>query len=227
VTVEERSAPPRLSTALLAEGLGTAFLLASVVGSGIMAERLAEGNAAIALLANAIATGAALFALITAFGPISGAHFNPLVTALLALRGAFRPRDAAPYVAVQFVGAAAGVAAANLMFGGDAFERSTHVRAGSAELGSEVVATLGLLLVVALVGRRRPDVAPQCVAAYVVAAYWFTASTAFANPAVSAARALTDSFAGIRPADVPGFVVAEVCGLLLAWIVLRRLEPEK
>lgn len=220
------AAPARgLGRALAAEGIGAAFLLAAVVGSGIMGERLAAGNGAIALLANALATGAALYALIVAFGPVSGAHFNPLVTLVAAARGTHRGRDVPPYVLAQVAGACLGVVAANLMFGEAATEFSGHVRAGPAQLGSEVVATLGLLLVVFLTAERSPAWAPQAIAAYVVGAYWFTASTAFANPAVTVARALTDTFAGIRPSDVPGFVGAQIVGAAAAGGVLTLILP--
>lgn len=205
-----------------AEAIGTAFLLAAVVGSGIMAERLAGGNVALALLANAVATGAALVALILAFGPISGAHFNPAVTLADAARGGVAWRQAPAYLAAQIVGAFAGVACAHIMFGEPLFFASTHVRSGTAQWGSEFVATFGLLAVI--FGARR-DVVPFAVAAYITAAYWFTASTSFANPAVTLARAASDTFAGIRPADAPGFIAAQLLGAATAVLLYRWLVP--
>lgn len=210
---------------LAAEGLGTAFLLAAVVGSGIMGERLADGNVAIALLANTIATAAALLALILAFGPISGAHFNPAVTLADAWLGGVRWREVPGYVACQVLGAFAGVAAAHLMFGEPVFAASMKARSGFPQALSEFIATFGLLAVIWGCSRRRPDSVPVAVAAYIAAAYWFTASTSFANPAVTAARAATDSFAGIRPADAPGFVVAQLLGALAATALFRWLAP--
>jgi glycerol uptake facilitator-like aquaporin len=201
-----------LSRRLAAEALGTAFLLTVVVGSGIMGERLAAGNAGIALLANSIATGCGLWVLITLFGPISGAHFNPAVTAALAATGVFPWRDVLPYVLTQVVFAYVGVAAAHLMFELPLFTASEHVRAGPGQWWSEVVATAGLLLTILLGLRVRPTWVGGLVAVYITGAYWFTASTSFANPAVTLARAATNTFAGIRPADVPGFVVAELIG---------------
>ncbi len=201
-----------LSRRLAAEALGTAFLLAVVVGSGIMGERLAVGNVAIALLANSIATGCGLWVLITMFGPISGAHFNPAVTVAFAATGEFAWRDVLPYVLTQVIFAFVGVAAAHLMFELPLFTASEHVRAGPGQWWSEVVATVGLLLTIWLGSRVRPAWVGGLVAAYITGAYWFTASTSFANPAVTLARAATNTFAGIRPADVPGFVVAEFVG---------------
>jgi glycerol uptake facilitator-like aquaporin len=207
----------------VAEGLGTAYLLAAVVGSGIMAERLAGGNVAIALLANAIATGAALVALIVTLAPVSGAHFNPAVTLAAAWRGGLAWRDTPAYVAAQLVGAVAGVAAAHAMFALPLFTASQRTRAGSAHAFSEFVATFGLLLVIHGCARVRGEVVAAAVAAYITAAYWFTASTSFANPAVTVARSLTDTFAGIRPADVSTFLLAQLGGaatatLLVAWL---------
>jgi glycerol uptake facilitator-like aquaporin len=199
-----------------AEAAGTALLLAAVVGSGIMGERLAAGNVAIALLANALATGAALVALILAFGSISGAHFNPLVTLVQASRGALPWRDAVAYLPAQLAGAFAGVIAAHLMFGEPWLAASTHVRSGSAQAFSEGVATFGLISVILGCGRRDAAAVPFAVGSYIVAAYWFTASTSFANPAVTLARAATDSFSGIRPADVPAFLAAQAVGAALA-----------
>lgn len=210
---------------LVAEGLGTALLLATVVGSGIMGERLAGGNVAVALLANTLATGAGLVALILTFGPISGAHFNPAVTIADASQGGLRWRDVPPYVVVQVIGAFAGVALAHGMFGEAVFTASTHVRAGASQLLSEVVATFGLLAVIWGCSRRRGAAVPFAVGAYITAAYWFTASTSFANPAVTLARAATNTFAGIRPVDVPGFVVAQLLGAALATATFRWLVP--
>lgn len=209
----------------VAEALGTAFLLAAVVGSGIMGERLAGGNIAIALLANTIATGAALVTLILTFGPISGAHFNPAVTLADATQGGVAWRDVPFYVAAQIVGAFAGVAAAHLMFGKPVFFASQHVRSGSAQLFSEFVATFGLLSVIWGCARLRSSAVPFAVGAYITAAYWFTASTSFANPAVTLARAASDTFAGIRPVDAPGFIVAQLVGAAAATALFRWLVP--
>ena len=206
---------------LTAEALGSALLAATVVGSGIMAERLADGNAAVALLANTAATIAALATLIALLGPLSGAHFNPAVSCVEALRGRLAWRDALAYSAIQIVGCCAGAVLANLMFELPAWQASTHVRAGGAQLVSEGVATFGLLLIV--VGHRRPESAPWMVAAWIGAAYWFTASTSFANPAITIARSLTDTFAGIRPVDVSGFVAAQFVGALVAFALARVL----
>ena len=210
-----------------AEGTGTALLLAVVVGSGIMGEQLSGGNVALALLANSIATGAGLVALLLAFGPISGAHFNPAVTLASVRLGAMRPREAAAYVVAQVVGAFAGVAAAHLMFAKPIFVASEHVRAGPAQLLSEFVATFGLLTVVWTCAWRRPASVPFAVGAYIAAAYWFTASTSFANPAVTLARAATDTFAGIRPVDAPGFVVVQLLGAWAATEFARWLVPTR
>ena len=214
-----------LTRRLAAEGVGTALLLAAVVGSGIMAEQLAGGNVAVALLANTIATVATLAALITVLGPISGAQFNPAVTLWAALTGRLAWRDTPVYVAAQFVGAVAGVLLAHAMFDLPLLGASTHARAGTAQLISEATATFGLLLVIAGAVRHRPDATASVVAAYIAGAYWFTASTCFANPAVTFARSLTDTFAGIRPADVAGFVGAQVVGLALAVPVTAWLFP--
>jgi glycerol uptake facilitator-like aquaporin len=208
-----------------AEALGTCFLLAAVVGSGIMGERLSGGNVAIALLANTIATGAALVALIQTFGPISGAHFNPAVTLADASQGGIEWRDVPAYVAAQIAGAFAGVAAAHVMFGLPLFTASSHARVGGAQLFSEFVATFGLLAVIWGCARARSAAVPFAVAAYITAAYWFTASTSFANPAVTLARAASDTFSGIRPADAPGFVVAELAGAAAATVLFRWLVP--
>jgi glycerol uptake facilitator-like aquaporin len=210
---------------LTAEALGTALLLATVVGSGIMAERLAGGNLAIALLANTIATGAGLVALILAFGPISGAHFNPAVTIADATQGGIAWRDVAPYIGAQILGAFAGVAVAHVMFGEPLFTASRHPRAGIAQATSEFVASFGLLAVIWGCSRRRNSATPFAVGAYITAAYWFTASTSFANPAVTMARAFTDTFAGIRPQDAPVFIVVQVLGALAATYAFRWLVP--
>jgi Glycerol uptake facilitator and related permeases (Major Intrinsic Protein Family) len=215
-----------LARRLVAEALGTALLLSAVVGSGIMAERLAGGNAAIALLANTIATGAALTALILTFGGISGAHFNPVVTLCDAWQKGMSWRVAAAYIPAQFIGAIAGVAAANVMFGLPVLFESNKRRTGGGQWFSEFVATFGLLAVIwGCVRLQNKVVVPFAVAAYIAAAYWFTASTSFANPAVTVARALSDTFAGIYPADVPGFIAAQLLGGFSATIIFRWLIP--
>jgi glycerol uptake facilitator-like aquaporin len=201
---------------LLAEFLGTGALLATVVGSGVMGVSLAQGNEGIALLANAGATAAMLYVLIVVFGPISGAHFNPAVTLAMRVRGELRSGEAAAYVGVQLVAAVAGVLLAHAMFGLDLVQPGTHVRTGAAQGLSEGVATFGLLMTILLGARHRATAVPALVACYIFAAYWFTASTSFANPAVTVARALTQTFAGIRPIDVGGFVVAQLAGAALA-----------
>ncbi|HVF50052.1 MAG TPA: MIP/aquaporin family protein [Pyrinomonadaceae bacterium] len=209
-----------------AEALGTAVLLATVVGSGIMGERLAGGNVALALLANTLATGAGLLALILTFGPISGAHFNPAVTLADASQGGLRWREVPAYVAAQVSGAFAGVAAAHLMFGEALFTASSHAREGAAQVFSEFVATFGLMSVIWGCARQRSTLAgPLAVGAYIAAAYWFTASTSFANPAVTLARAATDTFAGVRPRDVPAFVCAQLLGAAAATLLFRWLTP--
>lgn len=210
--------------ALLAEALGTALLLAIVVGSGIMGERLADGNVAVALLANAAATAGGLYVLIVLFGPLSGAHFNPAVTLAMRLRGEALPAPAFAYVAVQCVAAVAGVMLAHAMFGEALWQPGDHVRTGAAQWLSEGVATFGLLLTIVLGVRHRPQAIPALVASYIFAAYWFTASTSFANPAVTFARAFTRTFAGIRPEDVGGFVLAQLAGAALALAVARLLS---
>lgn len=209
-----------------AEAVGTAMLLAAVVGSGIMGERLSGGNAAIALLANTVATGAALVALILAFGQISGAHFNPAVTLADAWLGGIIWRDVPVYVIAQITGAFAGVATANVMFGVPVFFASRHARSGWRQLFSEFLATFGLLAVIWGCARLRSNATAFAVAAYITAAYWFTSSTSFANPAVTLARSASDTFAGIRPADVPGFVVAQLLGAAAATALFRWLVPE-
>lgn len=207
------------------EAVGTAFLLATVVGSGIMAERLAGGNVAIALLANALATGAGLVALILAFAPISGAHFNPVVTIADAWEGGRPWSDVPTYIAAQTIGAILGVAIAHAMFGEPLFAPSQHVRSGAAQLLSEFVATFGLLSVIWGVSRKSGQFTPFAVGAYITAAYWFTSSTSFANPAVTLARSLTNTFSGIRPADAPGFIAAQLAGGLAATGLFRFLMP--
>lgn len=219
-----------LNRRLAAEALGTALLLATVVGSGIMGERLAAGNVAIALLANSIATGAALVALILALAPVSDAHFNPAVTLAAALAREMPWSDACAYIAVQIVAAFIGVASAHLMLGEPLFSASQHARSGGAQWWSEFVATFGLLLVIIGCARSRPTAIPYGVGCYIAAAYWFTASTSFANPAVTLARAASDTFAGIRPIDTPAFVAAQFIGALAAagamrWVVPQSKEP--
>ena len=214
------------SKRLVGEALGTAFLLAIVVGSGIMGERLAGDNVAIALLANTVATGAGLVALILTFGPVSGAHFNPVVTLADAWENGTAWRDVPGYCAAQLLGALAGVVVAHAMFGEAAFTASQHVRAGAPQLFSEFVATFGLLSVIWGVSRRNGQYTPFAVGAYITAAYWFTASTSFANPAVTIARSLTNTFSGIRPVDAPGFIAAQVVGALAATALFKFLVPK-
>ncbi len=216
---------PTLAQRAVAEAVGTALLLAVIVGSGIMGERLAGGNVAIALLANTIATGAGLYALILTFGPISGAHFNPAVSLADAAQGGLRWRDLPPYLVAQTGGAVLGTAMAHLMFGEPLWSCSHHQRAGASQVFSEGLATFGLLAVIWSCSRQRPNTAPKAVAAYIIAGYWFTASTAFANPAVTLARSLTDTFSGIRPLDVPAFIVAQLIGAALATMLFRWLIP--
>jgi glycerol uptake facilitator-like aquaporin len=211
---------------LTAEFLGTGLLVATVVGSGIMGERLAAGNVAIALLANTIATGAALVALILALGPISGAHFNPVVTLGDAIRGGIGWRETPGYIGAQVAGGLCGAVVAHGMFGLPAVSLSQHERSGGAQMLSEFVATFGLLCVIWGCARRRNEAVAIAVGAYITAAYWFTASTSFANPAVTIGRAISDTFAGIRPGDVPGFVVAQVAGAGAATILFRWLGAD-
>lgn len=221
-----RAARSSLARRVVAEALGTAFLLATVVGSGIMGERLSGGNVALALLANTVATGAGLVALILTFGPVSGAHFNPAVTLADASQRGLPWREVPAYVAAQIFGALAGVAAANTMFGEAIFFVSRRERAGTAQIFSEFVATFGLLSVIwGCVRLQRGAVVPFAVGAYITAAYWFTASTSFANPAVTLARSLSDTFAGIRPSDVPAFVAAQLAGAAAATLLFRWLVP--
>lgn len=216
---------PNLVRRVAAEFLGTAFLVAAVVGSGIMAERLSGGNVAIALLANTIATGAALVALILAFGPISGAHFNPLVSIAHAMEHGIEWIHALAYMLAQFTGGIAGTLVAHAMFGLPFISTSHHVRSGRAQVFSEFVAAFGLLCVIWGCVRSNEKAVPFAVGAYITAAYWFTASTSFANPAVTTARCLTDTFAGIRPTDVLPFVIAQLAGGITATLLLVRLYP--
>lgn len=206
---------------ITAELLGTALLLAAVVGSGIMAERLTSGNVALALLANTIATGAALVALILAFGAISGAHFNPAVSLAAAMEDGLSWSEAGIYIAAQTVGAVCGAVAAHLMFQLPVVSLSQHRRSGGSQMFSEFIATFGLICVIWQVSRTQPRHVAFAVGAYITAAYWFTASTSFANPAVTLARTLTDTFAGIRPSDAPGFMVAQVAGAIAATLLCR------
>jgi glycerol uptake facilitator-like aquaporin len=209
----------------VAESLGTAFLVAAVVGSGILAERLSAGNVALALLANTIATGAALVALILTFGPISGAHLNPVVSLAEAMEGGLPWSETLPYMAAQIFGGVCGTIAAQAMFGLPLLSLSRHHRGGPAQFLSEFIATFGLLSVIWGCSRSRSSVVPFAVGSYITAAYWFTSSTSFANPAVSIARSLSDTFAGIRPGDVPLFVVAQFAGGIAATILFRWLLP--
>lgn len=208
---------------LLAEGLGTAFLLIGVVGSGIMGAMLADGNIAIALLANAIATGCILYAIITTLGPISGAHFNPAVTLAFVLRGEISPGEAIPYVIVQIIGGILGVWATHIMFDLTILQASTTDRTGVAQWFSEIIATFGLLFVIFGGIKNRPDAVPTLVALYITGAYWFTSSTSFANPAVTIARGFSDTFAGINPAHIPMFIVMQILGVGVGTLILPHL----
>ena len=210
---------------LCAEVLGTAFLLATVIGSGVMAERLSGGNVALALLGNTLPTGAILVVLILIFGPVSGAHFNPAVTIAVALRGGFSWSEVAAYILAQVAGAIAGVFAAHAMFDLPILQIATHARVGLSQGFAEVVATFGLVLTIFGCVSRAPAAVPYAVGLYITAAYWFTASTSFANPAVTLARALSDTFAGIAPAGVPAFILAQLIGALLAVAAARQLWP--
>jgi glycerol uptake facilitator-like aquaporin len=219
---------PSLYKRSVCEGLGTGLLVAAVVGSGIMGERLAGGNTAIALLANTIATGAALAALIIAFGSFSGAHFNPVVSLAMALRGVMPWPEVPFYLAAQFLGGLLGTILAHLMFGHEWYSISVHQRSGLAELLSEFVATFGLLCVIWGCMKVRSALGvPIAVAGYIVAAYWFTASTSFANPAVTIARCITNTFSGIRPADVPGFIAAQIVGALAATLLFAWFDKDR
>jgi len=210
---------------ITAELAGTAFLLMAVVGSGIMGERLSGGNVAIALLANTVATGTALVALILTFGPISGAHFNPAVTLADASQQGIPWPEVPGYIVCQILGAFLGVGCAHLMFGLSLYSASTHTRSGASQIFSEFIATFGLMSVIWGCSRLRSSVVPFAVGAYITAAYWFTASTSFANPAVALARSATNTFSGIRPADAPGFMVAELLGAGAATALFRWLVP--
>ena len=219
--------PPSSARALVAEGLGTAFLLATVIGSGIMAERLSGGNAALALLGNTVPTGAILVVLILVFGPLSGAHFNPAVSLAFALRGQFPWRAVAPTIAVQIAGAIFGAWIAHLMFDLPMLQLSTRIRSGGGQWIAEAVATFGLVLTIFGCLARTPSAVAYAVGLYITAAYWFTASTSFANPAVTIARALSDTFAGIAPESAPAFIVAQLAGALLACALARWLWDAK
>lgn len=211
---------------LIAEGLGSALLFACVVGSGIMAEALAGGNVAVALLGNTLATAAILYVLITIFGPISGAHFNPAVTLVMRLRGEIASREALAFVVVQLAGGILGIWAAHLMFDLPLIQISTKARTGIGQWAGEFIATFGLLLTILGAVRYRPENVPVAVALYITAGYWFTSSTSFANPAIAVARSLSNSFAGIAPADVPMFVVMQFAGALAAFGLGRVLFAE-
>jgi glycerol uptake facilitator-like aquaporin len=215
----------KLRARIVAEFLGTAFLVAAVVGSGIMAERLAGGNLALALLANTIATGAALVALILSFGPISGAHLNPVVSLADAMEGGLAWSETLHYIAAQIFGGVCGTIAAHAMFGLPLVSLSRHIRGGSAQFLSEFIATFGLMSVIWGCSRTRSSAVPVAVGSYITAAYWFTSSTSFANPAVTIARCLSDTFAGIRPMDVLPFVLAQVAGGIAATFLFRWLVP--
>ena len=212
-----------LTRRLASEGVGSLLLTATVVGSGIMAERLAGGNTAVALLANTAATVAVLAALIALLGPVSGAHFNPVVSFIQALRGKLTWTDAGVYLLIQILGCCAGALLAHLMFEAPLWQASAHSRTGPAQWLAEAVATFGLVLVV--LGHRRTEDAPWMVACWIGAAYWFTASTSFANPAITVARSLTNTFSGIRPIDVPAFIVAQLAGALVAWALAQFMCP--
>jgi len=218
-----------ISQRACAEFLGTAFLVTAVVGSGIMGERLSSGNVAIALLANSIATGAALVTLILTFGPISGAHFNPVVTITGALSGGLARADMLPYILAQFAGGFAGTVNSHFMFGLPAITYSHHARSGRAQFYAEIIATFGLMAVISTCAKLNARAVPVAVGGYIAGAYWFTSSTSFANPAVTLSRCFTDTFAGIRPRDVPGFVVAETLGAaaafgLFRWLITPRIS---
>jgi glycerol uptake facilitator-like aquaporin len=217
----------RLMRATLSEFLGTLLLLATVVGSGIMGESLSGGNVAIALLANAIATGAMLFVLISIFGPISGAHFNPVVTLAMAFSGRLPKSNIAPFIAAQIAGAVLGVLLAHAMFDLTLLQVSEKIRWGTGQWVAEATATFGLLVTIFGLLRWQPKRIPQGVALYIIAAYWFTASTSFANPTVTLARSLTNSFAGIAPSCVLAFIIAQIIGAVLAVVVARTLFAEK
>lgn len=218
------TAPATLSRRLATEAVGSFFLFAAVIGSGVMAERLAGGNVALALLANTIATGAILYVLIAMFGPVSGAHFNPAVTLAFALRREFAWAEVMPYALVQLAAGVLGAFAVHLMFDLPILELSTKARAGIGQWSGELIATFGLVLTILLTLRHRPGSVPASVALYITAAYWFTSSTSFANPAITVVRSLTDTFAGIAPHDAPLFVAAQLAGAVLAVALARWLE---
>ena len=211
----------------LAEFIGTTFLLTAVVGSGIMGEALAGGNTAIALLGNTIPTGAILVVLITMLGPISGAHFNPAVTLVFALKKEISVPDSLIYIAMQIGGGIIGVWLAHLMFDLDILQASTKARTGPAQWSAEIIATFGLLFTILMTLKNRPEAVPMAVGLYITAAYWFTASTSFANPAVTIARGLSDTFAGINPAHIPAFILAQIIGALIALFLYKLLTPIK
>jgi len=220
-----------ISQRTCAEFLGTAFLVTAVVGSGIMGDRLSNGNTAIALMANSIATGATLVTLIVTFSPVSGAHFNPVVTIADALSGGLARADILLYILAQFAGGFAGTVNSHFMFGLPGITYSRHARSGPAQFYAEIVATFGLMAVISACSKLNARAIPVAVGGYIAAAYWFTSSTSFANPAVTVARCFTDTFAGIRPRDVPGFVVAETLGaavafLLFRWLIAPRISAE-
>ncbi len=212
-----------LNRRFVAEALGTGILVATVVGSGIMGERLADGNEAIALLANTVATGAILVVLILVFGPISGAHFNPAVSVALLMRGLFPARELGVYIAAQVIGGIAGTIVAHFMFAEPVVSWSTNIRTGPPQWGAEIVAAFGLVATILGCVRFRPEATPYAVGLFISAGYWFTSSTSFANPAVAIARSLTDTFSGIRPVDVPAFIAAEFAGAALAALLFGWL----
>ena len=219
-------APP-LGRRLVAEGLGSFFLFATVIGSGIMAEALSSGNDAVALIGNTAATGAMLFVLITMLGPISGAQMNPAVSLVAASRGELSWRDTAAYIAVQLLCGVAGALAAHAMFDLPLLQYSDKARSGSGQWLGEAIATFGLVLTIWGTAKHRPKAVPASVALYITAAYWFTSSTSFANPAITVARSLTDSFSGIAPGDAPGFIIAQLAGAALAALVVRALFVDR
>ena len=218
---------PPLGRRLVAEGLGSFFLFATVIGSGIMAEALSGGNDAVALIGNTAATGAMLFVLITMLGPISGAQMNPAVSLVAASRGELKWRDAAAYIAVQLLCGIAGALAAHAMFDLPLLQYSDKARTGSGQWLGEAIATFGLVLTIWGTAKHRPKAVPASVALYITAAYWFTSSTSFANPAITVARSLTDSFSGIAPGDAPGFIIAQLVGAALAALVVRALFDDR
>jgi len=223
----DTAAAPATARQLVAEGLGTAFLLATIAGSGIMGERLAAGQAGAALLPHSLAIGAILFVMITLLGPVSGAHFNPAVTLAFAIRKEISARDSALYVAAQVIGGIAGVIIAHAMFDNPLIDPSTTARTGTGQWIGEFVATFGLVATILGCLKSRPDAVPYAVGLFITAGYWFTSSTSFANPAVTIGRAFTDSFTGIRAADAPAFIVAEIVGAVAATLVFRWLLAEK